>query len=110
MAARARRSAHLAAVDAPTERNHFARCAFRNGKIARGRAGVWMGALRRFRGHFNGIAGRSCGARTWRAGRGTAFGTAMIDNPVDPPAYSVGHAERTVRSDRRAKGAMYSYG
>src|SRR5260370_16729689 len=98
MAARARRSAHLAAVDAPTERNHFARCAFRNGKIARGRAGVWMGALRRFRGHFNGIAGRSCGARTWRDVRGTAFGTAMIHSPVHPPAYIDVNVERTVRS------------
>jgi hypothetical protein len=60
MAARARRSTHLAAVDALTERNHFSCRAFRNGKIARGRTGVWMRALWGLRGYFNRIAGGSC--------------------------------------------------
>src|SRR6266404_5944286 len=45
MAARARRSARLAAVDALTERHHFSCRAFRNGKTAHcGRTGVWMRA------------------------------------------------------------------
>src|SRR5712664_4194169 len=110
MAARARRSAHLAAVDALTERNHFSCRAFRNGKFARGRPGVWMRALRRFRRHFNGVAGRSRCARTWRDVRGTGFGAAMIDNPVDPPAYIVGNVERTVRSHRQARGTMFGFG
>src|SRR5258708_34278949 len=100
MAARARRSAHLAAVDALTERNHFSCRAFRNGKTARSRAGVWMRALWRLRGQFNRIAGRGCGARTCRDVRGTAFGAAMIDNPLDPSAYIVGNVKRTVRPHR----------
>src|ERR1700675_2244473 len=103
MAACARRSAHLAAVDALTEQDHLSCRAFRNGKIARGRPSVWMRALWRLRGHFDRIAGRSCGARTWRDVRGTAFRAAMIDNPVDPPAYIVGNVERTIRSHRQAR-------
>src|SRR5258708_14207066 len=110
MAARARRSAYLAAVDALTERNHFSCRAFRNGKFARGRPGVWMRALRRFRRHFNGIAGRSRCPRTWRDVPGAAFGTAMIDNPVDPSPYIVGNVERTVRSHRQARGTMLGFG
>src|SRR6266849_10730420 len=111
MAARARRSARLAAVDALTERNHFSCRAFRNGKTAHcGRTGVWMRALWRLRAHFNRIAGRSCCARTCRDVRGTAFGAAMIDNPVDPSAYIVGNVERTVRSHRQASRTMCCFG
>ena len=111
MAAGARRSAHLAAVDALTEGNHFSCRAFRNGKTAHcGRTGVWMRALWRFRGHFNGIAGRSCCARTCRHVRSTAFGAAMIDNPVDPSAHIVRNVERTVRSHRQARGTMCGFG
>src|SRR5882762_1641892 len=115
MAARARRSARLAAVDALTERNHFSCRAFRNGKTAHcGRTGVWMRALWRFRGHLNGIAGRSCCARTCRDVRGTTFGAALgpatIDNPVDPSAYIVGNVERTIRSHRQATGTMCGFG
>src|SRR3982074_1843757 len=110
MAARARPSAHLAAVDAFTERNLFSCRAFRNGKIARGHTGIWMRALWRFCGHFNGIAGRSCCARTCRDVRGTALGPAMIDNSVDPSAYIVGNVERTVRSYRQASGTMFGFG
>src|SRR6266852_3544086 len=110
MTPRARRSAHLASVDARTERNHFSCRAFGNGKIARRRTGIWMRALWRFSGHFNGIAGRSCGARTWRDVRGTAFGAAMIDNPVNPSAYIVGNVERTVRPHRQASGTMFGFG
>src|SRR5258706_156656 len=42
MAARASRSAHLAAVDALTEQDHLSCRAFRNGKIARSRPCAWM--------------------------------------------------------------------
>src|SRR3981081_1517047 len=98
MAACARRPAHLAAIDALTEQDHLSCRAFRNGKIARGRTGVRMRALWRLRGHFNRIAGRSCCAWTRGDLRGSAFGPAMIDNPVDPSTYSVGNVERTVRS------------
>src|SRR6266852_4005661 len=110
MAACAGRSAHLAAVDALTERNHFSRRAFRNGKTASGRPGVWMRALWRLRCNFNRIASRSCCARTWRDARGTAFRAAMIDNPVDPSAYIVGNVERTIRSHRQAGGTMFGFG
>src|SRR5216683_5825111 len=110
VAAGACSSAHLAAVDALTELNHFSCRAFRNGKIARGRPGVWMRAFWRFRGHFNGIAGRGCCARTCRDVRGTAFGAAMIDNPVDPSAHIVGNVERTVRSHRQASRTMCCFG
>src|SRR5467141_3659025 len=106
MAARASRSAHLAAVDALTEQDHLSRRAFRNGKIARSRPGVWMRALWRLRGHFNGIAGRGCCARTCRDVRGTAYGAAMIDDPVARPTYIVGNLERTVRSYSQARGTM----
>src|SRR6266446_8345136 len=108
MAAGARRSAQLATVDALTELNHFSCCAFRNGK--RGRAGVWMGALWRLRGLYNGIAGWSCRARTCRDVRGTAFGTALIDNPVDASAYIVGNVERAIRSHGQARGTMFGFG
>src|SRR5437016_1545704 len=110
MAARARPSAHLAAIDALTERNHFSCRAFRNGKTVCGRTCVWMRALWRLRGHFHRIAGRSCCAQTRRDVRGTAFGAAMIDNPVDPSAYIVGNVERTIRSHRQTRGTMFGFG
>src|SRR5260370_2110569 len=111
MAAGARRSAHLAAVDALTEHNHFPCRAFRNRKTAHcGRTGVWVRALWRLGGHLNGIAGRSCCAGTWRDVRGTALGAAMIDNPVDPSAYIVGNVKRAVRSHRQARGTMRGFG
>src|SRR5260370_36633203 len=111
MAAGARRSAHLAGVGALTEHTHFPCRAFRNRKTAHcGRTGVWMRALWRLRGYFNGITGRSCCARTWRDVRGTPLGAAMIDNPVDPSAYIVGNVERTVRSHRQTRGTMFGFG
>ena len=60
--------------------------AFRNGKIG-GRTGVGMHALWRSCSDVNRIGGRSCCARTWHDVRGTSFGAAMIDNPVDPSAH-----------------------
>src|SRR5258708_13062646 len=89
MAARASRSAHLAAVDALTEQDHLSCRAFRNGKIARSRPGVWMRALWRLPGHFNGIAGRGCCARTCRDVRGPACGAPLIDHPDDPPPHNL---------------------
>src|SRR5437762_13810602 len=108
MAARARRSAHLAAVDALAERNHFSCRAFRNGKTCHC-TGIWMGALRRFRCLLNRIAGRGCWARTHREVRGTVSRAAMIDNPVDPTTYIVGNVERTIRSHRQARGTMFGF-
>ncbi len=111
MAARARRSAHFAAVDTLTKLNHFSCCAFRNGK--RRRASLWMRALWRLCGHLGRIAGRSRCARTWRDVFGTAFGAvvgaASIDNPVDTSANIVGHIERTVRSHRQATRTMFGF-
>src|SRR5437667_2556109 len=109
MAVRARRSAHLAAVDALAERNHFSCRAFGNGKTCHC-TGVWMGALRRFRSLLNGIAGRGCGARTRHEVCDTASRAAMIDNPVDPTTYIVGNVERTIRSHRQARGTMFGFG
>src|SRR5277367_2692553 len=107
MAAGARCSAHLAMIDALTEHNHFAGCAFGNGKSDGGRASVWMRALRRLRGHFHRIASRSGWDWTRRDLCGAAFGAALINNAVDPPAHIVGDVERTVRSHSQATGTMF---
>src|ERR1700730_16819415 len=99
MTAGASRSAHLATVNALTQRNHLSCRTFRNGKCSR--TGVWMRALWRFRGLLNGTAGRSSRARTCLDLRSGALGVAVISDPVDPAAYIVGNVERTVRSHRQ---------
>src|ERR1700730_16569187 len=108
MAAGARRSAHLAAVNAVTTLNRFSSCAFRNGKC--GHAGLGMRALWRLRGHLDRLARRSRCARTWRGVRGTTFAATLINNPVNPSAYVVGDVERTVRPHRQAAGSMFGFG
>jgi hypothetical protein len=76
----ARRSAHLATIDALTKHNHFSCRALRNRD--RRCPGIRMRTFWRLRSHFHWIAGRSCCGRTWRGVRGTALGAALIDNPV----------------------------
>jgi len=108
MAACARRSTHLAAVDALTEHNHFSCRAFRNGKTVHCcRTSVWMRPLGGLRGDFNGIARRRRYAWTWGDVCDAAFRAASIDNPVDPSANIIGNVERTIRSHGQTSGTMF---
>ena len=98
------------AVDALTQRHHFTRGSFRNGRtsICR-RTGVGMGTLRRIRGGFNDVAGRSRRARTRSRIRGTVRRAAAINNSVDSSALVVGNVERAVCSNGKAARAMCSF-
>ena len=107
MATRTGGSAYLTVVNAIAQGNHRSGRPFGNGKVPGcSRACVGIRSLRRLGGSLHHLTGRGRRTRAWSDRRGTAAGTALIHDAINPATDILGNVERPVRPDRKAGGTM----